>query len=165
METLDIGYGPFDCGYLLRRERVPCCAKLLFRHCKIIETHTVEAFRVGAQGRIAPLSDRIDDLERDSRNVGARLLCRPVQHGVAIGIGQLVPLEDAHGPAHASIFSTGSTRSALAPAFFRLSSVSQNTFSRHTACTATLSGWPSRGMMVGDSLPGSSRRISPRAAR
>ena len=42
--------------------------------------------------------------------------------------------------AQASIFSTGSTRSALAPAFFRLSSVSQNTFSRHTAWIATLSG-------------------------
>ena len=32
-----------------------------------------------------------------------------------------------------SIFSTGRTSSELAPAFFRLSSVSQNTFSRHTA--------------------------------
>ena len=60
----------------------------------------------------------------------------------------------------ASIFSTGSTSSALAPAFFRLSSVSQNTFSRHTAWIATLSFEPSSGMMVGDSLPGSSRRIS-----
>ena len=37
----------------------------------------------------------------------------------------------------ASIFSTGRTSRSLAPAFFRLSSVSQNTFSRHTAWTAT----------------------------
>ena len=56
--------------------------------------------------------------------------------------------------AQASIFSTGSTSTELAPAFFRLSSVSQNTFSRHTACTATRSPMPSSGMIVGASLPG-----------
>ncbi len=49
---------------------------------------------------------------------------------------------------------------------FRLSSVSQNTVSRHTACTATRSGEPSSfGMMVGDSLPGRSLRISASAER
>ena len=49
---------------------------------------------------------------------------------------------------------------SVAPALFRLSSVSQNTFSRHTACTATRSPRPSSGMTVGDSLPGSSLAIA-----
>ena len=51
--------------------------------------------------------------------------------------------------AQASIFSTGRTSSELAPAAFRFSRVSQNTFSRHTACTATLSAVPSSGITVG----------------
>ncbi len=51
----------------------------------------------------------------------------------------------------ASIFSTGRTRSELAPAAFRFSSVSQNTFSRQTAWTATLSSLPSSGITVGAS--------------
>ena len=74
----------------------------------------------------------------------------------AAGSSRCCQSSNLHGRPQASIFSTGSTSSALAPAFFRLSRVSQNTFSRHTAWTATRSGEPSSGMMVGDSLPGSS---------
>ena len=54
---------------------------------------------------------------------------------------------------------------ARARAFFSCSSVSQNTFSRHTACTATRSARPSSGMTVGDSLPGSSFAIAGSAER
>src|SRR5256885_1742824 len=87
---------------------------------------------------------------------------RTLERGPPLGGIELMPVEDAY---HASIFSTGNTRSALAPACFSRSSVSQKTFSRHTACTATRSGEPSSGMMVGDSDPGRSRAISGSALR
>jgi hypothetical protein len=53
-----------------------------------------------------------------------------------------LPDFDSHG-GYASIFSTGSTSIELAPASLKLLERLQNTFSRHTACTATLSSRPS----------------------
>src|SRR6202034_1429140 len=131
---------------------------------QLFRRDAIEFERVAAHGSRALAANRVDD--------GLRLLQRARQQcrggtrqggGAARGI-ELLPIENLHR-LYASIFSTGSTSSALAPAFFRLSSVSQNTFSRHTACTATRSGEPSSGMIVGDSLPGSSRRMAGSAER
>src|ERR1700693_4833035 len=120
--------------------------------------------RAAAHRRLALAAHGINDGLRLLQHVRLQRRGGARQRGAAAFGIELLPLENPHRR-QASIFSTGSTSSALAPAFFRLSSVSQNTFSRHTACTATRSGEPSSGMIVGDSLPGSNRRIAGSAER
>src|SRR6185312_8379286 len=129
---------------LLRRQRTACSRELLATDRELAHLHTVELLRVRAQRGIAVATHGVDDLSHAVQDIRALILRGARERGaLAFGI-ERIPLEDFHrdfGHGQASIFSTGNTRRALAPAFFRLSSVSQNTFSRHTACTATLSGW------------------------
>ena len=141
------------------RQRAARGGELRRTHRQVSDLDAIESFRCTREAPRRPSRRTVSTMSRTLLEDFRTLLLRGARQRGALAFGiQLVPLDDAHG--QASIFSTGSTRRALAPAFFRLSSVSQNTFSRHTAWIATLSGWPSSGMMVGDSLPGSSRRIS-----
>src|SRR5690606_34613061 len=137
--------------------------EFLRRHLQRFELRAVKALGKAQQRGITVAPDFLDDGARQLLHVVQRIQARTGQRLAAPGGIQFVPVQYLH--VQSSIFSTGSTSMALAPAAFRLSSVSQNTFSRHTACTATLSVDPSSGMMVGDSLPGSSSRMRGRAER
>src|SRR6202022_2806871 len=113
-------------------------------------------------------SDGIDDAAGGSGGGFGIALRRALQRGGLLRRRQRFPIEYAHeggAGGYASIFSTGRTSTELAPALFRSSSSSQNTFSRQTACTATRSPRPSRGMTVGVSLPGNSFAIAGSADR
>src|SRR6185369_7029718 len=104
-----------------------------------------ESTRIFEQRSIATTAHVGNDLAHlGVQRLGVRLR-RPRQCVAPFGSGQGSPLQDRQLHTHASIFSTGNTRMELAPARFRLSRVSQNTFSRHTAWTATMSLRPSSG--------------------
>src|SRR5579859_5554385 len=156
-------------GRVLGRAQCPLgSVELPVRYGEVRELHAVVAQGQLLECIIAPQSDRFDDVSGgrgDRRGIALR---RTQQRGGTLRRRQRIPIEDAHGGGaggYASIFSTGRTSTEVAPALFRSSSSSQNTFSRHTVCTATRSPRPSRGMTVGDSLPGSSFAIAGSAER
>ena len=138
VERRDVRHGPLERGNLPGQQRRAGGGELRRTHRQAIQPHLVETLGQPQQRGIAFGADRADEAGDIRGDVGARLKRRPRQRGAAAGRIQFLPVQNAHD--HTSIFSTGSTSMALAPAFFRLSSVSQNTFSRHTACTATRSG-------------------------
>ena len=145
-------------------------ANSLRRHRERLKAHAVEALGVARQRRIALAPHALDDPGGDARGLAHGAAMRAGERGapslrIPVMMRMALPVED-----DASGFSSGEHlldrqhQQALAPAFFRLSSVSQNTFSRHTAWTATRSCEPSSGMIVGDSEPGRSLRISRQGA-
>src|SRR6185437_4281228 len=110
---------------------------LLARNRQRLELHAIETLGISPQSLVALLTDRMDDLRCDVCDIGARVDRWARQCREPFGLRECAPIKNTH---QANIFSTGNTSKALAPAFFRLSSVSQNTFSRQTAWIATLSG-------------------------
>src|SRR5690606_21158483 len=163
METTHIVDGRLDGGDLPRIQLALGFVEFLRGDLQRVQRGAIETFGETQQRRIAVLAHLLDDGARQLFDVLHRIEAGAGQRRAAARGIKCVPFEYLHF--HPSIFSTGSTSMALAPAAFRLSSVSQNTFSRHTACTATLSADPSSGMMVGDSLPGSSSRMRGSAER
>src|SRR5690606_1709030 len=135
--------------------------ELRFADPEIIDRDTVESQGQRSQRGVASSAHAANDVRDGFLQRRVPQYGRSLEHPAAFGARQGVPVMDfdpqsAHQD---SIFSTGSTSSELAPAFLRFSRVSQNTFSRHTACTATLSPSPSSGITVGYSEPGSSAEI------
>src|SRR5208283_6188751 len=125
--------------------------ELLRRYRQSLEPDPIEALRVVDQRSIAAAPHGIDDLAHRGHDARSVALRGALQNRAAIGGAERFPVDDAHGreSAQASIFSTGRTSTELAPTPFSCSRVSQKTFSRHTACTATRSSRPSSGMTVG----------------
>ena len=115
--------------------------ELLRGHGQRIEPNPIEALGVVDQRRIAAARAR----HRRFRAPRPRPVRRRAVRAAAAPRGDRRSSSDFQsrmrmvGSAQASIFSTGSTSTELAPAPFSCSRVSQNTFSRHTACTATRS--------------------------
>src|SRR5690606_21203196 len=168
VEAPHIGDRDVDGGERRRRECLLRRGQLRLAHPEAVELYPVVARGELDERRIAVTPDLLDD----APHLGAALFGiaqhRTREQRFLLVRVQRLPAADGkvHGFApQASIFSTGRTSSELAPASLRFSSVSQNTFSRHTACTATLSCRPSSGMIVGASDPGSRRVISARRAR
>src|SRR5580704_2951606 len=141
MEGCNIFDRAFQGGKFRRCKSGARGAEFGVSHRELVQIHLVVAARQALQSRIALGTHESDDLADGLLDIGARTLGGTGEGGLPAACIESVPVEDAHAN-QASIFSTGKTRRALAPAFFRLSRVSQNTFSRHTACTATRSGKP-----------------------
>src|SRR5690606_1012912 len=165
MEAPHVADGAFERRALLGVDRALRGGELVFVDFQAAQIGAVEAARISEHGVLAAGSNVANDFAHARMQGFSVLLRRAAQRRRPLLPGQARPFEDREHLRHASIFSTGSTRIALAPAPLRLSSVSQNTFSRQTAWTATLSLAPSRGTIVGASLPGSSFLISSRRAR
>src|SRR6266404_8799757 len=96
MESLDVVDGSLERCALIRREGILRASKFLLGYGEALESNAVKAFRVRTERSVAVPADRVDHLECDSSNVGARLLCGPRQNRAAISVSQTVPVEDSH---------------------------------------------------------------------
>jgi hypothetical protein len=77
MESLDVVYCALERFKLFGCEDISRARKLLLGHGQAIESNAVEAFRIRTEGGVAVPANRVDYLECDGSNVGARLLFRP----------------------------------------------------------------------------------------
>ena len=131
METPHVGDCAFQCGDARGGYATHGGVDLGCTDAQCLGGVAVEAQRVFTQCRVALFAHARDDCTHRREDFAAVVRRGARERGAAPSRVERRPVEDLQ--AHASIFSTGSTSSELAPAFFRLSRVSQNTFSRHTA--------------------------------